>query len=324
VLDALVLDLHGERAVRANDLWLRPDNGSLVVAGADVSPWAVLRRVSRGRIGPRGAPRLLDWKSVEFLRGDPDAAARGRDYHRVVARLDPVTIARLSDALPYVHAAELLLLLPDPLAADAFEHLLPERQAQIIGELSPECAAGLLAETTPELAADALGQLTADDATRLLEAIPPDRATLIQDLLQYPPDTAGGIMTNEFVTVPLNLTIEQARECIRPHIRRPDFVYFVYVVDSPEWRRLRGVLTLRDLLMADPRAGVDKVMRTTVLTVAPLESALDVAHRVADYGLSAIPVVNTDGVLLGVVTVDMAMLQITPDTWRDRLPRVFS
>jgi magnesium transporter len=226
--------------------------------------------------------------------------------------------------LPYVHAAELLLLLPDPLAADVFELLRPRRQAQVIGELTPAYAARLLAETTPEIAADALGELTPDDATHLLGAMPPERAPLVQELLQYPRDTAGGIMTNEFVAAPAGLTIDQVREEIRPRLRRPDFVYFVYVLDDLESRRLRGLLTLRDLIVADPADRVDEVMRSALVTVEPLEPAIEVAHRVADYNLNAVPVVDGNGRLLGIVTVDMAMLQITPEAWRDRLPRIFS
>src|SRR5207244_3617876 len=131
ILDALVLDLEHRHAARANDLWLREDEGRLLLRGVDLSAWAILRRVARGALG-RGADRhLLDWKHVEFLRGDPTAARAGRDYHRRVASLPPRQIAGLTEALPYLHAAELLLLLPDALAADVLEAMSPERQLQV-------------------------------------------------------------------------------------------------------------------------------------------------------------------------------------------------
>jgi hypothetical protein len=82
VLDALVLDLANRRATRANDLWLRDEGGRLILRGVDASAWAVLRRLSRGRLGRGDERNLLDWRDVEFLRGDPRAAQAGRDYHR--------------------------------------------------------------------------------------------------------------------------------------------------------------------------------------------------------------------------------------------------
>jgi Mg/Co/Ni transporter MgtE len=104
----------------------------------------------------------------------------------------------------------------------------------------------------------------------------------------------------------------------------PDFVYFIYIIDSPDARRLCGVVTLRDLHIADDLTPIEQVMRTNMITAGPLESALEVAHRIADSGLNAIPVVAAEQQLLGIVTIDAAMRLIMPDAWRDKLPRVFS
>src|SRR5205085_12519727 len=115
VLDALVLDISRVQAMRANDLWLREEDGAFHLCAADVSPWAVLRRLARGALGRGADRRLVDWKDLEFLRGDPEAARLGGDYHRRIARLPAVMIARLATSVPYRHSAELLTLLPDPL-----------------------------------------------------------------------------------------------------------------------------------------------------------------------------------------------------------------
>jgi CBS domain-containing protein len=324
VLDALVLDLSALRAVRANDLWLQSSETGVLLVAADISPWGVVRRLTRGLVGRDVAKDFLDWKDVEFLRGDPFAAAAGRDYHRRVARLQAAQIVDLSDALPYMHAAELLTLLPDPLAADVLERMLPERQAQVATELDQDQAARLVAEMAPDAAADMLGLLELADATRLLEAVPPDRSRPIQDLLRFPPDTAGGIMTNEVVTAPVDCTVGEVLDLIRPELARPDFVYFIYLVEGEAPQRLRGVVTLRDLNVAAPETPVADIMAQNLVTVGPLEPALDAAHRLAGHGLNALPVVAADDSLLGIITVDKAMAQILPEAWRDRLPRVFS
>ena len=324
VLDALVLDLDGQRAVRANDLWLRQTPDGLELAGVDVSPWAVIHRLSRGWLGRGREVEMLDWRDVEFLRGDPGAPAAGYTYHRRVAHLTPVQLAHLTDALPYLHAAELLTLLPDGLAADVLERMLPERQVQVMVELDTGCAARLLGEMAADAAADLLGRLELADATRLLERVPPERGAMIQDLLRYPPDSAGGIMTNEIVTAPVGLSASEVLTHVRPRLARPDFVYFVYLVEDEESCRLAGVTTLRDLHLADRDTPVEEIMRTDLVTVRPRQSAVEAAHLASDRGLNAIPVVETDGTLLGIITIDKAIAQIVPEAWRDNLPRIFS
>jgi magnesium transporter len=324
IMDAMILDLKDLRELRANDLWLRATDEGIVLAAADISPWAVVRRLTRGLVNHDVPADMIDWRDVEFLRGDPRAAAAGHDYHRRVARLQPTQIARMSDGLPYMHAAELLTLLPDPLAADVLEQMLPERQAQVVTELDEAQAARLIAEMATDLAADLLGQLDLADATHLLDVVPRDRACQIEELLRYPADTAGGIMTNEFVFALVDGTVGDVREYIREQLRRPAFVYFVYLVDGEDSRRLRGIVTLRDLSVADASTPVQHVMQRDVITVGPLEPAIEVAHRVSDYGLNALPVVGPDGTLLGIVALDKAMAQLLPQVWRDHGVRVFS
>ncbi len=322
ILDALVLDLQSRRAMRANDLWLEEENGRLTLRAVDASFSAILRRISRDTLG-RGR-NLHDWKYIEFLRGDPKAARSGADYHRRIAVLPPGEIANLTDSLPYLHAAELLTLLPDPIAADVLESMEPSRQVQIYEELDDAMGACLLALMRPDEAADLIGHLQPDAARVALERLPAGRRAQVVDLLRYPEDTAGGIMNNDIVVVPAGLTIEEARQRLRDRLTEPDFVYFIYVVDDEQTRQLLGVLTLRDLLIAQPDATVTEIMRPHLVTIFPLEAADEAARRVTDSGLVALPVVSRDGRLLGAVTVDSAVARIAPESWRAQAPRIFS
>ena len=144
------------------------------------------------------------------------------------------------------------------------------------------------------------------------------------DLLRYPEDTAAGIMTNDVVTALASLTVGEARRTLADRLRDPDFVYFVYVVDDGERRRLRGVLTLRDLLTADERCRLEEIMDRYLVTVHALEPADAAAQRVTDSHLAAVPVVGDEGQLLGAITVDAAIAQIAPQAWSAQAPRVFS
>jgi magnesium transporter len=324
IMDALIVDVGRRHTLRANDLWFREQDGELWLAGADASPWAVLRRLGRGVFGRGAARELVDWKDLEFLRGDPEAAREGQDYHRQITRLQPAEIAHLLDALPYLHAAELLTLIDDAIAADTLEVMSPERQAQVIQVLDEDQAVRLLAAMAPEAAADLLGNLRAERAERLLQQLLPSRRELIVDLLRYPDDTAGGIMTNELVCVLATETVGDARRELKQSISSPDFANYLYVIDSEAERHLEGVVSLRDFAVADDPTLIGSLMHADVTSVEALEPAPRAARQVADLQLAALPVVSRDKRLLGAITIDMALAHIAPASWRDQAPRVFS
>ena len=131
-------------------------------------------------------------------------------------------------------------------------------------------------------------------------------------------------MTNDVIVVPVELTVAEAIEAIRPRLATPDLVYYVYVVENLDARRLVGILTLRDLLLAHHGQSISKVMNAQLVCAEPLENAAVVAYRLADYQLNALPVVGAEQRLLGVVTIDKAIAQIAPETLRQDLPRVFA
>jgi len=324
LMDALVVDVAHRQTTRANDLWLREADGELYLAGADVSPWAVIRRVGRGLFGRGGERRLLDWKDVEFLRGHPDVARERQDYHRRITQLAPAEIAHLLDALPYLHAAELLSIIPYPLAADTLEAMTPERQAQVVDELDDGQVARLLELIAPDAAADLLGGMDTRRVEDLLAPIDEAQRNRVLDLLRFPPDTVGGIMTNQLPLLPATLTVREARHLLREQLVGPDFVYYVYVVDDVTARHLQGVVTLREFELAGEDQLIGDIMRAAISALDPLQSSIEAARRVADQHLLAMPVIARDGRLLGAVTIDAAINQIAPARWGKQAPRVFS
>jgi CBS domain-containing protein len=324
IMDALIVDVGRRNTLRANDLWFREQESRLWLAGADVSPWAVLRRLGRGLLGRGAERRLVDWKNVEFLRGDPSAARRGHDYHRRITRLQPAEIARVLDALPYLHAAELLTLIPDPIAADTLEAMSLERQIQVIQVLDEQQSVRLLELMAPDLTADLLGVLKAECAEHFLTCMDDEPRGLVVELLRFPDDTAGGIMTNRLVCVPRDMHVSDARRDLKSSIGAPDFAQYLYVVDDAESRHLEGVVSLRDFAVADGPTLIGALMNPNVSNVHALEPAGRAAQRVADQHLMALPVTSYDGRLLGAITIDAALAQIAPPSWRDQAPRIFS
>jgi magnesium transporter len=324
VLDALVLDLQNRRATRANDLWLEEEDNQLLLRAADPSTRAIFRRLTGGRIGVPAERALYDWRYVEFLRGDPRAARNGAGYNLRINRLPAGEIAHLSALMPYLHAAELLTLLPDPIAADALEAMTPERQLQVFEELDEEQALHLLALMAPDLATDLIGRLDPALAHRYLEQLSEKPRERIIELLRYPEHTVGGIMTNDVVTAVAGLTVQETQVALRRRLKEPDFVYFVYVIESEDTRRLRGVITLRNLFAADDHERIDDLMNPYLITLEPLRLARDAAYRVIDSRLPALPVVGNNHRLLGAVTIDAAVALVAPPSWSAQAPRVFS
>jgi magnesium transporter len=325
VLDALILDLQNRRTTRANDLWLEEEEGlQLRLTAADIRGRAILRRLVRGRFHEKDRSFLYDWKYIEFLRGDPQAVNTGARYHRRIVHLPPGEIAHLAVSIPYLHGAELLSLLPVQLAADTLEVMSPERQVQVFEELEEAFALEVLRHMAPDLAADIVGRLDIKLAQHYLNRLPKASGKRIVDLLRYPENTVGGIMTNDVVTVSPKLKIGKARSVLREKLKEPDFVYFIYVVEDQPPHKLRGVVSLRQFLTAEDDQTVEELMNPYLLTLSPFESPKEAGYRLLNSQLAALPVVGKDGELLGTVTIDDAVSQVAPRSWRVQAPRVFS
>jgi CBS domain-containing protein len=324
VLDALILDLLNRRVTRANDLWLSKDGNQLRLSAADTGARAILRRIARGWY--RGVDRraLYDWKYIEFLRGDPRAVKAGAVYRRRIIHLPPGEIAQLSAAMPYLHAAELLELLPEQLAADTLEVMSLERQLQVFEELDEGRALRVLHFMAPDLAADMVGRLDTETALQYLNRLPRESGERIVELLRYPENTVGGIMTNDVVMVSPHLKVGEARQVLREKLKGPDFVYFLYVVEDEAPHKLHGVISLRQFLMAEDDQTIEELMNPYLITLSPLDPPRVAAYKLLNSQLAAMPVIGAEGQLLGTVTIDAAISQVAPLSWRAQAPRIFS
>jgi magnesium transporter len=324
VLDAMILDLLNRRTTRANDLQLDEENGRLSLKAVDAGFSAMLRRISRGYYNYVSRRSIFDWKYVEFLRGDPKAVDNGAGYNLRITHLAAGEIAQLTNYIPYLHAAELLTLLPDPKAADTLEAMPLERQIQVIEEFSDAEAAGLIALMSPDLAAGLVRRLQTATMKRYLELIPRKQSERIIEILHYPEDVVGGVMINDMVYAAGELTVAEARDYLCERLKEPDFVTLIYIVDTEESRRLRGVISLRQLLVENGGRTLEEIMDPYLATLDPHESALEAAHRLVANQFPAMPVVGEEGRLIGVMTIDAAIAQIAPQTSSIQGVRIFS
>ena len=323
VLDKQLIDVDGKRVVRVNDVQLIETGGEWLVTGADVTFAGLWRRLTpHNFLGTNRPVEVIDWADVGYLATDA-ATVQLKSSRDKLARLHPVEIARLAEALSRHHGSEVIEALDDETAAETLEEMHAEDQARIIGDMEEERAADILEHMSPDEAADVLGDLPEEKAEDLLELMEQEEKADVQELLHYEDDEAGGLMTTEFVVLPKHLTAGEALARLREMAETPNMIYYLYVVEDEDSWRLCGVIALRSLILADPEYRLSQVMRDEFQFAHPKDSARDVAEKIAEYNLLALPVVDDAGDIAGIVTVDDAMEYLLPKDWRPRLPRVF-
>lgn len=322
VIDALVVDIENRRTARVNNLWLEPQSGKLVLTAADISFSGIAGRLIPALDGAGKAENLVDWSGILFLCGDPDRkVAHAAEKLRL---FQPSEIAGLLAGLPFLHAAELIGSLSAPLAADVLEATALERQLQIIDELSHDCFRAIVEEMAPDKATDLIANLPQQEIEPLLAEISTAARDRLVDLLAYEPGTVGSEMTNAMVLAIGGWTVAEAREKLKDQLGWPDFAYYLYVVESLQVRKLLGVVTLRSLLQAGDSESLSSIMRAWPLTVSPDEPAKSAAWKLIEANIGAIPVIDDRQQIVGVFTIDRAVQQVAPETWRRNAPRIFS
>jgi Mg/Co/Ni transporter MgtE len=175
-------------------------------------------------------------------------------------------------------------------------------QADIISSMDTEKAADIIEEMPPDEAADVLSDLPTERAKEILEHIEKEEAEDIQELLGHEEDTAGGLMTTDFISYPPDMTVQAASERFRTEAREVENVYYLYIVDREE--KLRGVVSLREMLLAENDCYLADIMETNLKTVAPGEDEMVVAEIISKYNLLALPVVDENNYMHGIITVD--------------------
>jgi len=325
LMDKQIVDTHGAKVVRVNDLQLSEVDGQLRLVGADVGLRGLLRRVGAeaiaerifgvaGRKLPRG---IIPWHLVEPL--DPNAAQpnmRVTVPRTKLALLHPADIADIVEEMAADERREVFEQLDVETAAEALSEVEPEMQTSIVSDLDKERAADILDEMAPDEAADLLQDLPEERREGLVELMEKDEKKDVEELLTYDEDVAGGIMTTQFFALPADLTAQQAIERLRELQPDKELTYYLYVVDGDG--RLDGVIGLRDLIVAKPEAKLSEVMDPHVLKVEASTPKEEVAALIAKYDLLALPVVDARRTLLGTITVDDVVEIMLPRGWKKR------
>jgi Mg/Co/Ni transporter MgtE len=329
LMDKQIVDIDGRKVVRVNDLRLDEIEGSLRLVAVDVGAVGLLRRLGleggvrtlARNLSVRVSERYIDWEDVDPVETSI-ASVKLRVPHKGLAELHPADLASILDQLAPRDRAGILASLGDEAVADALEEMEPDTQVEVLEDLARERAADILEEMSPDDAADLVADLDQETRDEILAHMEREEVEEVQELLGYPEESAGGIMTTEYIALEEHLTAAQAIDRLRELEPDAETIYYVYVADEED--RLVGVLSLRDLIVAQPDTVIRDVMIREPVAVGVLADQEEVAEVVAHYNLLAVPVVDDDGRLVGIVTVDDAIDTVIPTAWKRRLPRVFS
>ena len=325
VLDQQIIDTDGARVVRVNDVELVRVNGTIYVCNVDVSWLGVLRRMGwfwrrlAHFLGVRIKQKEISWDDVELLRRDESTELRVPTDK--LHELHPADLAEIVSDLNRLESGKLLDSLDVKHLADTLEEVEPEFQAELIEHMSDEKVADVLDEMEPDEAADLLGDLPKGRKEDLLALMEKDEADDVRKLLAYPEDTAGGIMTTDYAAVRPNLSAHQAIDSLRTMAEDVETMFYVYVTDEED--HLLGTFSLNNLIFASPGKMVSEFMTTRLITVNLKDDQETVAQTVAKYDLVAVPVIDDENRLHGIVTADDALDKVIPTAWKKRLPRFY-
>jgi magnesium transporter len=236
---------------------------------------------------------------------------------RLLEDMQPVDKAEIFDELSEDEIAGIFRLLEDEEAAAVLEEMDEAGYEGLVERLGVARASRIIREMSTDDAADLLSELPPDKVSDILSHMDHEDAEEVRELLYYSEDTAGGLMTNEYVHVPEEVTVVQAIELVRQQAKDAEMVYYIYVVDEND--KLVGTLSFRQLLLAQSEDRIQNVMVTNVISVQPAVDQEEVARIVAKYNFLAVPVVDIYGKLLGIVTVDDIIDVIHEEATEDML-----
>ena len=265
-------------------------------------------------------PRNVTETLRDLARRRPEEAEAYLDAHQdeweEIAESTPENAADILEALGEEGAADLLRDLDPDDAGDVLDEMRPEAAADVLEMIRPSAAAAMISMMDADQAADVIGLLEPAERTAVLAAIDPTAAAEIQNLLVYAADTAGGMMTTDFASLPTGVSAGEAIEALRRlHDRLGSNISYVYVTDDRG--RLRGVVSFRDLVFARPGRALDEVMLADPVSVAPSTDREIVAELMQRYHLIAIPVVDDGGLLVGMVKISEALEAIQAEAGED-------
>ena len=317
LLDKQIVDVDGAKVVRVNDIKLGNLDQKLCIFSVDISFRGLLRRLGYERFGDSVAKALhkeiphneISWEYVQPLEAHSSKLALNIARNQM-NEMHPADLADILENIPIQNIRTVLDTIDAETTGDAIYELESDMRNVVISQLNNEQMSDILEEMELDEAADILSDLPEEKAQELLEMMDEEDAEDIQELLEHEEDSAGGLMTPDYFRLTSQVTVGQALVKLKECADDVETVYYGFIVDSED--RLEGVVSLKQLLMNSPETHITDVMEENVKSVRIDAEPEDMLETLAKYDLIAVPVLDEDGKMAGIVTVDDVLAHYLP------------
>lgn len=314
LVDRQIIDIHGRKVVRVNDVdleWMSDGREHLLrVAEVEVGMRGAFRRVFKGilpnakldQLSRRFKDRGIPWQFVDVIEVDPARRVKLRIEYERLAEMHPSDLAEILEDLSPAEREAVFTSLDEEVAAETLEEVDPKLQVSLLEKLDEEKIADIVEEMDPGAAADLLAELPEDKSDAILEEMEPEERQEVAELLEFDEKSAAGAMTTDFVYLGIDGTVSQVGPALRSFDGDVEAVTEIYLLD--EKRILRGAVPLARVVMAQPDTKLSVLTEVRVLTCPADMKQNELAEIFDKYNLHALPVVDSQGRMVGVVQAD--------------------
>lgn len=318
VMDKQIVDTFGAKVVRVNDLHFLRVDSHLRLVHVDVGFRGLMRRIGWEKFidyllqwffSYNLPNQFISWKYVQLLSGSD--LLQLSVSQKKLSHLHPADLADILEDLSGRERSAIFHALNTEMAAEALEEVDPKIQKELIETIPIERVSDIVEEMSPNDAADLLSDLSRERVEEILEGMEQKKAEDLRELLVHSEETAGGLMTTAYLSLGPNITVEGAISRLRGEAPKLDIIDYIYVVDEEE--TLLGVVSIRDLLTASPYQRLSDIKAQRVVSVKIDEDQKDVVDKFAKYGFRALPVVDEENHLKGVIGFRSVLDVLAPD-----------
>jgi sporulation protein YlmC with PRC-barrel domain len=310
LLDQQIIDVHGRKVVRVNDVDLQQEQNVLKISAVDFGARGAVRRMLKGLVPLRLLRKLLEklpqkaipWPYVDLVETDPARRVKLKISYERLARLHPADIADIVEELTPAEREAVFETLDEEVAAEALEEVVPKVQQSIIRSLDSDRAADIVEEMDPDAAADLLGDLPEERTSEILQEMAPEERQEVSDLLEFKENSAAGRMNTEYIALPVSAIAADAVEALRQFEGGVESVSTIYMVDSHG--TLAGAVPLAKLVLAPPDAPLLALTQEPLISCKEDARELEFAELFDKYNLVTLPVIDEHNKLTGVITSD--------------------
>lgn len=309
LLDKQIVDINGKKVVRVNDLRLADIGGELRVIAVETGALALSRRYKLNVliegfykiIRKKLTDTVVMWDDVESLEFFGDNLKISIPYKKI-SKLHPADIADIIEEVDLKYRNKIFESLDEDTAADTLEEIEPDVQADIVESLSDSKINEIVNNMSNDEIADLLEEVDDDTKEKILLNLESDDEETVRDLMKYEDETVGSVMNTDHIAFSLNIKVGEVLELLREARPEEKALHYIYIIDEEE--KIQGVLSVRDLILSHPETGIKEVMEKEVITTNDNEKIYNALKKFIKYDLIAIPVINEDKKLQGIVVIN--------------------